>query len=242
MSTTEEHLDALAARNPVRDADVRDTTGGRRRALARVWTDADDAPPSGVLARRATPPPRPRRASTLLVAAAVALLVTGTAAVVSGVTDPLLGRVAADGAPAGPTTDPLLGADLSGISEAQAAEIDDRVATEAENRAAYERYRQCLAAEGFDVPEDPILQSDGTFMGGVPDAAVRSGVDAECYDREWALTDTLFQTRPEFQDAPSRTRWMRECLEERGIAPRDTADGLAEQLREAGIRPADCFY
>lgn len=250
MNTSEQSMRDLAARNPIRDADIRDSTGGQRRSLAHAWSDADDATSSGVLARRYISPRRPGRGGLLLVAASVAVLMGGAAVVTSGVADPLVGWVAADG-PEGEDrevmeelyeSDPLAGADLSGMSEAQAAEVEDRVATEQENRAAYERYRQCLSAAGFEISEDPILKPDGTFMGGgLSDAAVQSGVDQECYEKEWSFTDTLFQSRPEFQNHPSRTQWMRDCLEERGIEPRDAADELFEQLQQEGIDPPDCL-
>ena len=251
MNTSKQLMRDLAARNPIRDADICDSTGGQRRSLARAWSAAgvDDSTSSGVLARRGISPRRPGRGGLLLVAASVAVLMGGTAAVTSGVTAPLVDWVAADDPESEDRvvmedlyeSDPLAGADLTGISEAQAAEIEDRVATEEENRAAYERYRQCLSAAGFEISKDPMLKPDGTFMnGGLSDAAVQSGVDQECYEREWYMTDMLFQSRPEFQNHPSRTQWMRDCLEERGIEPDETAAELFEQIRQAGISVVEC--
>lgn len=249
--STEPLMRDLAARNPIRDVDVRDSTGGRRRSLAHAWSDAgvDDATPSDVLPRRRVSTRRPGSGGLLLVAASVAVLMGGTAAVTSGVADPLAAWVMGEDAelddrvlPEKPEEDPLTGADLSEVSEAQAAEVEDREATEEEYRAGYERYRRCLSARGFEVVEDPVLGADGTFIGfGLTDAAVRSGADEECYEREWRYTDTLWQSRPEVQNHPSRTRWMRDCLQERGIDPEDTAAELGEQLRQAGIQPPDCL-
>ena len=98
MNTSEQLMRDLAARNPIRDADIRDSTGGHRRSLAHAWSDAgvDDATSSGVLARRGISPRRPRSGGLLLVAASVALVMGGTAAVMSGVTGPLVDGPAPD--------------------------------------------------------------------------------------------------------------------------------------------------
>lgn len=56
------------------------------------------------------------------------------------------------------------------VSEAQIAELLDGTVTEAEISAAFERYRSCLRAEGYELVD---IHRDGPFIGfGIPDAAV----------------------------------------------------------------------
>ena len=87
----------------------------------------------------------------------------------------------------------LAGADLSRASEAQAAEIADGKATASEYHAAFQRYRECLRAAGFELEE--VQFKGDIYEFGVPAAAVEnSAADAECYDREYYFTDTLWQS------------------------------------------------
>lgn len=239
MITTEQLMADLAARNPILDADIRSTTGGRRRFLAQAWTGAaGTAAPDDVLAGAPISPTPPQRGRLLLVAAAVATLMAGTAAVVSGVAGQPIVRVAG---PAQPDLDPLADADLTGISGAQATTLEDRVVTKEEYDAAYQRHQQCLSAAGFEIREVPLISAEGTHIYSTPNEAVESGADEECYDREYRWTDMLWQGRPDVQDHPARTQWMRDCLQVEGIEPQDTAAELNQQLQEAGLEPPDCL-
>lgn len=88
--------------------------------------------------------------------------------------------------------DPLRGADLSGVSAAQAGEIEDRTATEEEYRAAFQRYRACLNAAGYDLTE--VELTDRVYQFGVPTGAVDGGADTQCYRTEFQFVDVLWQT------------------------------------------------
>jgi len=88
--------------------------------------------------------------------------------------------------------DPLRGADLSGVSVAQTEEIGDRVATADEYRTAFQRYRACLNAAGYDLQD--VQMNGDVYEFGVPARAVEDGADATCYRAEFQYTDVLWQT------------------------------------------------
>ena len=159
--------------------------------------------------------------------------------------------VAGPAAPASPapepSLDPLDGADLSVVSPAQAAEIADRVVTEQDYRAAYGRYRACMGAAGYELEVMPPVLASGVHSFAVPDEAVQSGVDEACYMGEFRFTDMLWQTSPAVQDSPAavqeraeQTEQFRDCLRERGIEPRESAQEVEQQVREADLL-LDCL-
>jgi hypothetical protein len=107
----------------------------------------------------------------------------------------LLGGCSTSDTPAKPAggRDALAGADLSRASQAQAAEIADGKATAIEYEAAFQRYRTCMRAAGFEL--ENVKREGDRYEFGVPAAAVEnSDADAECYDREFTFTDVLWQT------------------------------------------------
>lgn len=143
-----------------------------------------------------------------------------------------------------PPMDTLTGLDLSVASPAQAAEIADRVASPAEYRAAYGRYRACMLAGGYELEAmPPVLAVGGRHTFAVPDEAVQSGVDGECYDREYKFVDILWQTALPVDPDEARTtdERFRECLRERGIEPREAPADVDKQVRAAGIDIGDCL-
>ena len=116
-------------------------------------------------------------------------------------------------------------------SRAQAAEIADGKATARPYHAAFRRYRECMRAAGFEL-EDVEFKGD-IYEFGVPAAAVEnSDADAECYDREYYFTDTLWQSSDVVVNASETTQQLRRCLQERGIAPEATRADIEAQLRE----------
>lgn len=141
--------------------------------------------------------------------------------------------------PAAPTTDPLAGVKAAEVSAAQAAEIEDGVATADEYQAAFQRYRDCLSAAGFELAKVEFTNLVYTF--GVPNAAVEDGADAKCYSSEFKYSDILWQTSDGVQDSSETARVVRECLHEQGIDPAGTLDEMNEQLREAGIELPECL-
>jgi hypothetical protein len=133
----------------------------------------------------------------------------------------------------------LTGLDVSGASDEQASEISDGVATADEYREAFQRYRTCLSAAGFDLVGVRFTQSLYEF--GVPDAAVEGGADDECYASEFQFTDMLWQTSDAVQNKSDTAHLLRTCLRERGIEPRGTLNEMDSQLREAGIEAPECL-
>jgi hypothetical protein len=134
----------------------------------------------------------------------------------------------------------VAGADPSRASKAQAAEMADGKATVNEYHAAFQRYRECMRAAGFELED--VRFKDDIYEFGVPAAAVEdSDADAECYDREYYFTDTLWQSSAGVVNASETTQQLRRCLDERGIAPEDTRADIERQLREHGIGPVECF-
>jgi hypothetical protein len=123
------------------------------------------------------------------------------------------------------------------LSPEQVAALADGVAETAEYQEGFRRYQACLQAAGYelrDVSEDEY----GFINAGIPDAAVQSGVDTECYVGEWKYVDMYWQLANE-DNSPS-TRFLKACLEELGIEPADTAREIIGQMEEAGISPEDC--
>lgn len=140
-----------------------------------------------------------------------------------------------------PPADPLTGWDLSVASAAQAAEIADRVASQQEYRAAYGRYRACMSAGGYELEVMPPVLARGVHTFSVPDEAVRSGVDGECYGREFQFTDMLWQGSPAVQEQSEETQRLLECLGQRGVEPRpSTAEG-DEPVRAPGTDVEECL-
>lgn len=135
-----------------------------------------------------------------------------------------------------PETDVLADVDLSEISTAQAAEIADRTATAEEYRAAFERYRDCIRAAGYEL-------GDGYLDRGVYSVAIPVAAEAEeglCYDREYQYTDTLWQLSPAIEDQSLATEIIRDCLQQRGFDPLPTRAELDDQLLKAGLNFGDC--
>ena len=133
----------------------------------------------------------------------------------------------------------LTGLDVSDASEAQAAEISDRMATADEYQAAFQRYRECLSAAGFELRDVDL--TGPVYEAGVPSAAVENGADEECYVSEFRYTDMLWQTSDAVQNNSESAQFLRECLREHGIEPADTLEEMDEQRREAGIEVPECL-
>lgn len=135
--------------------------------------------------------------------------------------------------------DPLGDPDLSTMSAAQAAEISDRKATVDEYQAAFQRFRECLSAAGFEL--ENVALNNQVYDFGVPNAAVDDGADGKCYEEEYKFTDMLWQSSDAVQSGSQTAQFVRECLQEHGLEPADTLDEMSTQLREAGIEPPECL-
>ncbi len=140
---------------------------------------------------------------------------------------------------AGGAGDPLKGADLSGVSAAQAEQISDRAATADEYQAAFRRYRECLNAAGFEL--EGLEFKNHLYDFGVPDEAVQKGADTKCYRAEFQYVDMLWQTSDVVENASETAQLLRKCLRENGIEPRESMKEIGKQLEDAGIDPTDCL-
>lgn len=76
-------------------------------------------------------------------------------------------------------------------SAEQAAALADGAVSEAEYRAGFDRYANCMAEEGFPVD---VVDTAETFIRYVTsNAAVQSGIDARCYTAEYQELDIAWQ-------------------------------------------------
>ena len=83
--------------------------------------------------------------------------------------------------------------ELSAAGPAQRRAVEDSRVTEAEYRAGFERYRACLADQGFLLG---VADGTGPIISyTVPGAAVDSGVDQPCYERHFRLVDIMWQSK-----------------------------------------------
>lgn len=92
-----------------------------------------------------------------------------------------------------PPRDELADVDTSDASAEQAAEIDDRDVTLEEYEAAFGRFRECLAAAGFELGAGYFHEDRYHYS--VPSEAVEDGADEECYRSELYYVDMLWQVR-----------------------------------------------
>ncbi len=103
----------------------------------------------------------------------------------------LLGGCSSAASPEQPADDPLVGADLSDASAAQAAEISDREVTIDDYQAAFQRFQECLSAGGFELTD--VELKNQVYEYGIPNAAVEAGADEDCYRAEFYYVDVLWQ-------------------------------------------------
>lgn len=122
-------------------------------------------------------------------------------------------------------------------SKQQRAAVSDGVVTLDEYRAGFDRYQACLARAGFELV-DPHLDEHDLMDSGVPDAAVRSGVDEKCYRYNWEAVDTLWQIAHE--DSSESAQIVRACLESKGVDPRDAYADNLDLMQELGIDITEC--
>ncbi len=104
------------------------------------------------------------------------------------------------------------------------AALEDNVVTEEEYTAGWRRFVACLADKGYTVME--LGRPSTVYEAGIPDAAVKSGADEECYAREFYEIDMNWQTVN-----PPRTivsDWLIDCLKEAGI---DDTSGNENELQ-----------
>jgi hypothetical protein len=123
------------------------------------------------------------------------------------------------------------------LSSEQQAGLSDGVADTSEYHEGFRRYQACLAAAGYEL-RDVVQDEYGFISAGIPDAAVESGVDDECYVLEWKYLSMWWQVANE--DNSPTNRLLAACLKEMGIEPAETTGEMVEQFDEAGASPLDC--
>lgn len=124
------------------------------------------------------------------------------------------------------------------MSTQQAAEIADGIATREEYVAAFNRFLGCMSAGGYDlgaIPQEGVT----VFDFGIPTLAVEDGTDERCYVSQYQQVDMLWQIQN--QDTSESTQVLRDCLTANGIPPAEKTEDVVQQLRDAGIDPADCM-
>lgn len=128
------------------------------------------------------------------------------------------------------------------LSGAQLAELADGTVTEEEYQASFERYRSCLREAGYELEN---IHTNGPFVGySTPAAAVETGVDDECYFREYFATwDVWTGIHTEENERQNR---IHRCAGENGLDtstesghPMPLAD-MERLLVEAGVDLETC--
>ncbi len=122
------------------------------------------------------------------------------------------------------------------MSADQKAALSDKKVTYDEYLAGWDRYVACEAAAGYTVTKTD--ETNQVIMGQVPDGAVQSGVDAKCYDAEFAQIDTIWQVSRE--DTSPQANAFRECLEAHHVTPAKSERKMIEQLESNGIDRDAC--
>ena len=122
------------------------------------------------------------------------------------------------------------------MSADQKAALADKKVTYDEYLAGWNRYVACEADAGYTVTKTD--ETNQVISGQVPDGAVQSGVDAKCYDAEFAQIDTIWQISRE--DTSPQANAFRECLEAHNVKPAKTERKMIEQLESNGIDRDAC--
>ena len=120
-------------------------------------------------------------------------------------------------------------------SSEQADAMSDGAVTVSEYRDGFRRFDACLAAAGFELAD--VDDSSEVITYGIPDAAVQTGAEATCYEREFDAVDTTWQvgvSNPRIVELLSR------CLRSHDLPIPETQDEMAEALIAAGVDPAQC--
>lgn len=112
----------------------------------------------------------------------------------------------------------------------------DGEVTQEEYNAGFERFRSCLRAEGYDLLDIELFGV--VWQANIPEEAVDSGVEEECYIREYKFVDVIWQTHN--QDDTEALQRMNHCLRERGLATATTLSAAEQLIAEIGLDYATC--
>ncbi|RLP75968.1 hypothetical protein D9V32_07350 [Mycetocola tolaasinivorans] len=104
-------------------------------------------------------------------------------------------------------------------------------------RQSFARYSECLRVAGYSL--DDRGETGQIIDYGVPEGAVDSGQDRECYEREFELVDRSWQLAN--RDSSAVIQLLIGCLVANQVEPQTTEDELYQQVIAAGIDPATCL-
>lgn len=123
------------------------------------------------------------------------------------------------------------------MTDQQEAAVDDRKVTEEEYTAGFRAYQACLADAGYEI--FAIARPSTVYDFAIPEAAVTSGADEECYDANFIAVDYFWQTAN-----PPVTEWdslARECLADEGLPTDGNINELKQRMYDNDIDVNRCF-
>lgn len=126
--------------------------------------------------------------------------------------------------------------DLSLAGPAQREALADGEVTQDEYTEGFERFRACLRAEGYELRDVELVGV--VWQAGIPAEAVDSGVEGECYPREYKFVDMVWQTS--HSEETTLLEALRHCLRERGLGVPSTIDEAQQAVAGAGLEEATC--
>lgn len=122
-------------------------------------------------------------------------------------------------------------------SEAQEEAMADGQVTDAEYRAAFARYSECMTAAGYPLQGS---NTNGTIIDySNSNEAVTSGVEGRCYALEFQQIDIGWQIANEYESETQRA--LRACLQAQGITPGPDVETVGQQLADADVDPIECL-
>ncbi|CAN7421703.1 hypothetical protein LJR045_002708 [Microbacterium sp. LjRoot45] len=123
------------------------------------------------------------------------------------------------------------------LSVEQAAALEDGTVTRDEYDAAFRRYESCITEAGFALVE--VREEYQVIRYSVPNEAVVSGVDDDCYNGEFVLVDSQWQVSVE--DVGEVASLLAGCLIEAGLDSSGTKAEKEQRLESAGISIDACL-
>lgn len=125
----------------------------------------------------------------------------------------------------------------SSVSAAQSAALGDQKVSYDEYIAGFRRYVSCVASAGYTIQVLGEENKVENFR--VPDAAVSSGADGKCYEREFKQLDQMWQVSR--ADTSPEAVAFHDCLVAHGQTPEGTYAGMVKQLQALGVDPQSCL-
>lgn len=125
-------------------------------------------------------------------------------------------------------------------SAAQIAALADGEVTREEYEAGFQRYVDCMAADGYEVSSIEMGEQriDYAILGD----SVLDGTDDRCYGAEYKELDIEWQT--EHEDNADVERTLRQCFADAGIPMEGTFEDIWMRFQNGDMELTveDCFY